>query len=158
MEEKVHDCIFCRIIAGEIPAEIVYEDDTVVAFRDLYPVAPTHVLIVPRFHTETILDLAKTEDVDDTMARVMFAVSRIAKSEGIAENGFRFIANTGRDGGQTIFHTHFHLIGGAPLGEALLPPGSIKAPDDHPLSQVPSKGNDPVKPIVLPDPPGIAHL
>lgn len=158
MEEKVHNCIFCRIIAGEIPAEFVYEDDTVVAFRDLYPVAPSHVLIVPRFHTDSMLELAKSQDVDDTMARVMFAVSSIAHSEGIAESGFRFIANTGKDGGQTIYHTHFHLIGGSPLGEALLPPESINAPDDHPLSKVPSKRNEPVKPIILPDPPGVAHL
>ena len=84
--------------------------------------------------------------------------ARIAKSEGIEESGFRFIANNGPDGGQTIYHTHFHLIGGSPLGEALLPPESINAPDDHPLSKVPSKGNEPVKPIVLPDPPGVAHL
>lgn len=158
MEQKAHDCIFCRIIRGEVPAEIVYEDDTVVAFRDLYPVAPTHVLIVPRQHTSSMLELAKTPDVDDTMTRVMFAVSAIAKSHGIEESGFRFIANTGPDGGQTIHHTHFHLIGGAPLGEALLPPDSIKAPDDHPLSKIPSKRNEPVKPIVLPDPPGVAHL
>lgn len=152
------NCIFCRIIRGEIPAEIVFEDDTVVAFRDMYPVAPTHVLIVPRLHTETLMDLARSEDGADTMQRVLMAANRIAEAEGVLEKGFRFICNVGPDGGQTIYHTHFHLIGGTPLGDEMLPPAVIAAPDDHPLSQVPSEGNEPVKPIVLPEPPGSAKM
>ena len=152
------DCTFCRIIRGEIPAKFVYEDDTVVAFRDMFPVAPTHVLIVPRAHTDSMLELVREEDASDTMTRILIASTRIAEKEGILESGFRFIANVGPDGGQTIYHTHFHLIGGVPLGESLLPMESVHESDEHPHSTTPAEGHEPVSPIELPEPPGQAHV
>lgn len=114
------DCIFCRIVRGEIPSTIVYEDEQVIAFRDLHPVAPTHVLIVPKAHTNSILRLATAADAAEVMGHVVTAVATIAQAEGIAETGCRLIANVGEDGGQTILHTHFHLIGGMPLGIDLI--------------------------------------
>jgi len=104
------DCIFCKIIAGEVPATIVYRDPQVTAFRDLHPVAPTHILIVPNRHIESVNQL---EAEDEALVGHIFSVARIlAEQEGVHESGFRIINNTGAHGGQTIFHMHFHLIGG----------------------------------------------
>ena len=111
------DCIFCKIIAGEIPSQIVYEDDYVFAFRDIYPQAPVHILVVPKEHIESISDLSATNS--HLAARCFEAISQIAKSEGL-ENGFRVISNSGPDGGQTVFHLHFHLLGGRALGASLV--------------------------------------
>jgi histidine triad (HIT) family protein len=106
--------IFSRIIAGEIPAEIVHRDDRVTAFRDINPAAPTHILIVPNREIPTVNDLA---DEDGALAGHMLLVARnLAKSEGIAESGYRIIINCNRDGNQEVFHLHMHLIGGRPLG------------------------------------------
>ncbi len=114
------DCIFCRIIAGEIPAAMVYQDENVVAFRDLHPAAPVHLLIVPKIHCEDLLQLAARKDGADILSGVLRAVPAVAAAAGVAENGFRLINNCGKDGGQTIRHVHFHLIGGRVLGEKLL--------------------------------------
>ena len=114
------DCIFCRIAAGEIPAAFVYQDDEVVAFRDIHPAAPVHLLVVPRVHVEDILDLAARTDGPDLLGAVLRAIPAIAAAEGVDKNGFRLINNCGPDGGQTIRHVHFHLIGGRDLGEKLL--------------------------------------
>lgn len=114
------DCIFCKIIAGEIPSAMIYQDDDVVAFNDLHPVAPVHVLIVPRHHSGDILELADSEEGRDDMAAVLKAAAQVARITGLAPAGFRLINNCGQDGGQTIRHTHFHLIGGRPFGEKLL--------------------------------------
>jgi len=114
------DCIFCRIAAGEIPARKIYEDDEVVAFHDLHPVAPVHVLIVPRHHAGDILDLAADSAGSAVMAAVLRALPAIAETAGVARSGFRLINNCGSDGGQTIRHVHFHLIGGRAFGEKLL--------------------------------------
>jgi histidine triad (HIT) family protein len=116
----MNDCIFCKIIAGQIPAKVVYEDDAVIAFKDLHPVAPVHVLIVPRHHAGDILELAASKDGAAVMAAVLRAVPRVAASTGVADGGFRLINNCGPDGGQTISHVHFHLIGGRSFGEKLL--------------------------------------
>ena len=97
------DCIFCKIAQKEIPSKLVYEDDTVVAFRDLEPQAPQHVLVIPKKHVESLLAL---EEEDKAL------VSHIAQELGIAEKGFRVVANTGEEGGQTVKHLHFHLLGG----------------------------------------------
>ena len=106
--------IFSRIIAGEIPADIVHRDDRVTAFRDINPAAPTHILIVPNREIPTVNDLA---DEDGALAGHMLLVARnLAKSEGIAESGYRLIVNCNRDGNQEVFHLHMHLIGGRPLG------------------------------------------
>jgi histidine triad (HIT) family protein len=104
------DCHFCRIIAGRAPAEIVFRDEQVTAFRDIHPVAPTHILIVPNKHIGSTNEL---EGEDEPLIGHVFGVARdLARSEGIDEDGYRIINNTGAHGGQTIFHMHFHLIGG----------------------------------------------
>ena len=106
--------IFSKIIAGEVPADVVYQDDRVTAFRDIHPAAPTHVLIVPNREIPTVNDLA---DEDEALAGHMLLVARdLAKKEGIAESGYRLIVNCNRDGNQEVFHLHLHLIGGRPLG------------------------------------------
>ena len=103
-------CIFCKIVANEAKATIVYRDEQVTAFRDLHPVARTHILIIPNKHIESVNDL----DVEDEplMGHIFSTVRKLAKDEGIDKNGYRLITNTGLDGGQTVFHLHLHLIGG----------------------------------------------
>lgn len=103
-------CIFCRIAAGEIPATIVYREDDIVAFRDLSPQAPTHILVIPTRHIPSILELGP----DDTplLGRMFAAVRAIAAQEGIAEAGLRVVANAGPQGGQTVDHLHLHVLGG----------------------------------------------
>lgn len=110
MEEK---SLFTRIIDGEIPGSFVYQDEHVVAIRDINPAAPVHVLVIPR---KPIVSLAHLEDVDLELAgRILFAVRRVAEQEGIAERGYRVVVNTGDEGGQTVPHLHFHVLGGRAL-------------------------------------------
>ena len=111
------DCIFCKIVNGEIPSTKVYEDEFVYAFRDIYPQAPVHILIVPKEHIASATDLTAANS--HLVAKCFEAISGIAKNEGL-ENGFRVISNTGPDGGQTVFHLHFHLLGGKPMGAMLV--------------------------------------
>ena len=104
------NCIFCKIVSGAAKAEIVHRDEQVTAFRDIHPVAPTHILIVPNRHIESVGTL---EASDEQIVGHIFTVARkIAHNEGIAGRGYRLITNTGADGGQTVFHLHVHLIGG----------------------------------------------
>jgi histidine triad (HIT) family protein len=103
-------CTFCKIAAGEAKATIVYQDEQVTAFRDIHPVAPTHVLIVPNRHIES-LNHASAED-ESTLGHLFVVARKIAAMDGIAEGGYRIIVNTNANGGQTIFHLHLHLIGG----------------------------------------------
>lgn len=104
------DCLFCKIIAGEIPSEGVYTDDQVYAFRDINPVAPTHILIVPQKHIASVNELTSEEE---PLVGHMFVVARqLAEAEGIAKDGYRLIINTGRHAGQEVFHLHLHLMGG----------------------------------------------
>ncbi len=110
----MNDCIFCKIVNKEIPSTIVYEDDMVIAFNDLNPVAPVHILVVPKKHMTDILNVEK-EDVKYIEA-VVEAIQKITKEKGIAESGFRVVNNCGEDGGQTVKHIHFHIIGGETLG------------------------------------------
>jgi histidine triad (HIT) family protein len=114
------DCIFCQIAEGKIPVTFVYQDEQVVAFRDLHPVAPVHVLIVPRHHADDILELAGDPAGAEIMAAMLHALPRIAQALGVAETGFRLINNCGPDAGQTINHVHFHLIGGRHLGAKII--------------------------------------
>lgn len=108
------DCIFCKIANKKIPSNIVYEDDMVIAFNDLNPVAPVHILVVPKKHMTDILNVEK-EDMKYIEA-VVEAIQKITKEKGIAESGFRVVNNCGEDGGQTVKHIHFHIIGGEKLG------------------------------------------
>jgi histidine triad (HIT) family protein len=111
--ERDPDCIFCKIIAGELPGSMVYEDDLLVAFRDIRPAAPVHVLIVPRRH---IPDNNAITEADAELSARMFAVApRIAADEGIAADGYRLILNTGPHGRQEVPHLHMHLLGGQPM-------------------------------------------
>ncbi len=104
------DCLFCKIIAGEIPGSIVYQDDAVVAFNDINPQAPTHVLVVPRRHIASLNELAP--DDDRIVGELVRRAAAIAKDRGISAGGYRVLFNTNRDAGQTVFHIHLHLIGG----------------------------------------------
>jgi histidine triad (HIT) family protein len=114
MGESERDCIFCKIADGSLATEFVVETEEVVAFRDIAPQAPTHVLIVPRRH---IADLAALSRDDDALLGAMVDVARrVAMREGINESGFRLLTNVGPDAGQTVLHLHWHLLGGAPLG------------------------------------------
>ena len=112
------DCLFCRIARREIPAAVVYEDDRVLAFNDINPQGPTHVLIIPKQHIPTLNDL--TPDNDAIIGDIVRRAAAIAKERGIDAGGFRVVFNTNRDAGQTVFHVHLHLIGGRGLG---WPPG-----------------------------------
>lgn len=112
------NCIFCKIINKEIPSTILYEDDKVIAFKDISPEAPVHVLIVPKKHIQTILDV-EAEDAG-YLIEIHIAAVKIAKELGIDKNGFRLINNCGSDGGQSVLHLHYHLIGGRKLGTKIL--------------------------------------
>ena len=107
------DCIFCKIITGDIPSTNVFRDEQVTAFRDLHPAAPTHILIVPNKHIDSINML--TNDDEQVMGHLFTTAKQIAAQEGIAENGYRLIINTNAHAGQTVFHIHLHLLGGAPM-------------------------------------------
>ncbi|MDI9497380.1 MAG: HIT domain-containing protein [Bacillota bacterium] len=113
------NCIFCRIAAGEAPADIVYESEEIIAFRDLNPVAPTHVLLVPRKHVTSLHELADAPGRAALAEALLVAARAVAESEGLA-NGYRLISNIGPDGGQTVGHVHIHLIGGKPLSPRLI--------------------------------------
>ena len=110
------DCLFCRIARGEIPATLVYETEDCLAFRDIDPKAPVHILVVPREHISSLNEAADASLV----GRLMLAAARIARQEGIAESGYRTVFNTNRDAGQTVFHLHLHLLGGRSMA---WPPG-----------------------------------
>ena len=112
------DCIFCKIAAGDIPATKVYEDDICIAFNDLSPQAPTHILIIPREHVDS-LDKA-TSNEKEVLGHLLLAAADIARDQGFAENGYRVVINTNSDGGQTVFHLHVHLLAGRPF---VFPPG-----------------------------------
>ena len=112
------DCLFCKILAGDIPADVVYESDTAVAFRDINPQAPTHVLIIPRQHIATINDIS--EDDQAIVGSLYSAARTIAAEEGFSEEGYRAVMNCNEAAGQTVFHIHLHLLGGRPFS---WPPG-----------------------------------
>ncbi len=111
------DCLFCKIVAGEIPSDILYQDEQVVAFRDINPQAPVHVLVIPREHIAFLSDV--TEEQSGLLGRMMAVANRLAKSEGIAEKGYRITVNCGEQGGQMVPHIHLHLVGGRQLSGRL---------------------------------------
>jgi len=114
------DCIFCKIIKGEIPSQCVYEDESVYAFRDIAPQAPVHILVVPKAHIVSVSEL--TPENSAAAAKCFEAIAKIVRSEDLT-TGFRVIANSGKDAGQTVFHLHFHLLGGKAFGPGLVVPG-----------------------------------
>lgn len=109
------DCLFCRIVNGEIPAQLVYQDEHAVAFRDINPQAPVHVLVIPRKHLPSIAHLA-----GEDCTHQMEAIRRVAEQEGVAESGYRVVTNHGPDAQQSVFHLHWHVLGGRALA---WPPG-----------------------------------
>jgi histidine triad (HIT) family protein len=118
IDSKSEQCIFCKIARGEIPAARIIDEDDVVAFRDLNPQAPTHILLIPRRHIESVDGLA---DGDATILGRLFVAARdVARQEGLAEGGYRIVTNVGPDGGQSVGHLHLHLLGGRQMG---WPPG-----------------------------------
>ena len=112
------DCLFCKIIKGEIPAEIVADNDHALAFRDINPQASTHVLIIPKVHISSTRDL-NNENID-ALSQMALLANEISDSKGIKDSGYRWVINTGNDGGQTVFHIHLHLLGGRQMN---WPPG-----------------------------------
>jgi histidine triad (HIT) family protein len=104
------DCVFCKIVAGKIPAKVVYEDDRLLAFDDIRPQAPTHTLIIPKEHFASLNDVP--EERADVLSAILVAARRIAAEKGVGSSGYRIVLNTARDSGQDVYHIHFHLLGG----------------------------------------------
>ena len=107
------DCLFCKIAAGAIPAALVYEDERAVAFRDINPQAPTHVLVIPREHITSLSDAGAGDE--SLLGHLMLTAARVARAGGLAESGYRTVVNTGAGAGQSVFHLHLHVVGGRPL-------------------------------------------
>jgi histidine triad (HIT) family protein len=112
------DCLFCGIIDGRVKAKVVYRDDAVVAFNDIRPRAPVHILIIPRKHIASVLDIEPNDG--ELIGQIFQVAARLAREHGVAESGFRVVVNAGPDAGQSVFHLHYHLLGGRQMG---WPPG-----------------------------------
>ncbi len=107
------DCLFCKIVAGDIPSEKVYEDDLVLAFNDISPQAPTHILVIPKAHIATTNDL--TEQESQLVGHIVLTAQKIAREQGLSDAGYRLIFNCNEQGGQTVYHIHLHILGGRQL-------------------------------------------
>ena len=117
-KNEKEDCIFCKIIKGEIPSNKVYEDDEVLAFHDINPAAPIHILVIPKKHISMLTDL-KEED-ERLIGKIYTTINKIAEKEGFKEAVYRVIANCGKDSGQEVMHIHFHILGGKVLGDKIV--------------------------------------
>lgn len=111
------DCIFCRIVAGKVPSQVIYQDEEIFAFRDINPMAPTHVLVIPKKHIDSLADVADEET--PLIGRMVKIANRIAREEDVAESGYRLIISSGKEGGQVVPHLHMHLLGGRNLSSKL---------------------------------------
>ena len=111
------DCIFCQIVAGKIPSEIIYQDEEVIAFRDIHPMAPVHLIIIPKRHIPSLTHLSEAES--PLIGHMVDTANRLAKGEGISESGYRLAINCGKEGGQLVPHLHLHLLGGRKLSDTL---------------------------------------
>lgn len=114
----MEDCVFCKIIEGKIPSNKVYEDENVMAFKDINPVTPIHILIVPKQHIENVLEI--NEDNKEIISNMFLAINKIAKQQNIEENGFRIVTNCGKDAGQEVKHLHIHLLAGTKMGTKIV--------------------------------------
>lgn len=112
------DCLFCKIIKGEIPSNKVYEDDEILAFKDINPAAPIHILVIPKKHITSLAHLEKEDEA--IVGRIYGVINKIAEEKGVKEKGYRVIVNCGKDGGQEVMHLHFHLLAGKQLGEKIV--------------------------------------
>lgn len=114
----MEDCIFCKIIKGKIPSEKVYEDDEILAFKDINPAAPIHILVIPKKHIESLLKLEETDY--ELVGKIQKVINKLAKDFNIEEEGFRVIVNCGKDAGQEVMHLHYHLLAGRKLGTKIV--------------------------------------
>ena len=114
----MENCIFCKIINKEIPADIVYEDEEIIAFKDINPAAPIHILVIPKKHISSLAEL-QVED-EAIIGKIYTKINEIAQSQGVKEKGYRVIVNCGKDGGQEVMHLHFHLLAGKQFGEKII--------------------------------------
>ena len=121
MSDYQEDCLFCKIVAGEIPSTVVYQDENIYAFNDIYPQAPYHVLVIPKKHLAASMNDLTPED-GPILAHIFTAGHKIAEQLGIDKTGYRFVTNSGPDSLQSVFHLHFHLLGGAKMGFFGTPP------------------------------------
>ena len=112
------DCLFCKIIKGEIPSQKVYEDDEILAFKDIHPAAPVHILVIPKKHIDSIAKMEKEDEL--LIGKIYTVINKIAEEQGVKEDGFRVIVNCGKNGGQEVMHLHFHLLAGTKLGEKIV--------------------------------------
>ena len=114
----MEDCLFCKIVKGQIPSQKVYEDEKILAFKDINPAAPVHVLVIPKQHFENVLDVKEKDK--EIVADIFVAINKIAKQLGIEKDGFRVITNCGKDSGQEVMHLHFHLLAGRKMGPKII--------------------------------------
>lgn len=114
----MEDCIFCKIIKGEIPSDKVYEDEEILAFKDINPATPIHVLVIPKKHISTLMEIEQEDS--ELMAKIMQTIQKVAKQLGVDKSGFRLIANCGPDSGQEVMHIHFHLLAGKKMGPKIV--------------------------------------
>ena len=114
----MEDCIFCNIIKKEIPAEIVYEEEEIIAFKDIQPAAPIHILVIPKKHISSLAQMDKEDEA--LIGRIYGVINTVAEQMGVKEKGYRVIVNCGKDGGQEVGHLHFHLLAGTQLGEKIV--------------------------------------
>ncbi len=114
----MEDCLFCKIVKGEIPSTKVYEDEEILAFKDINPAAPIHILIIPKKHIKSLVELEKEDEI--LIGKIYTVINKIAEAQGVKEKGYRVIVNCGKDGGQEVGHLHFHLLAGKRLGEKIV--------------------------------------
>ena len=114
----MNDCLFCKIIKGDIPSDKVYEDEEILAFKDINPAAPIHILVIPKKHISSLIDIEPEDEM--LIGKIYSVINKIAEQQGVKENGYRVIVNCGEDGGQEVMHLHFHLLAGRELGEKII--------------------------------------
>lgn len=114
----MNDCLFCKIIKGDIPSDKVYEDEEILAFKDINPAAPIHILVIPKKHISSLIDIEPEDEM--LIGKIYSVINKIAEQQGVKENGYRVIVNCGEDGGQEVMHLHFHLLAGRKLGEKII--------------------------------------
>ena len=118
VKEKMEDCVFCKLIKGDIPSKKVYEDEDILAFKDIHPAAPIHILVIPKKHIATLMQV--TQEDSNLMDKILEVIQKVAKQLEIEEKGFRLIANCGPDSGQEVMHIHFHLLAGRKMGPKII--------------------------------------
>ena len=114
----MNDCLFCKIIKGDIPSDKVYEDEEILAFKDINPAATIHILVIPKKHISSLIDIEPEDEM--LIGKIYSVINKIAEQQGVKEKGYRVIVNCGEDGGQEVMHLHFHLLAGRKLGEKII--------------------------------------